>query len=258
MDHKDGIETFARVGYAAKGVVYILIGAIAAGAAMGSGAAGDSRDVMNAVNGKPFGKVMLGAIGVGMMFYVFWRWYSGIANPEDRKPAMRVGYIGTGLINFVLALEALRMAVSHRSANSGNQAPHWAAQAMTKPMGMWLVIGTGLGIGGYGIAQIIRAMRSKLDKKLHLGDIEPRTRRLVRRLARIGIAARGLVFLLIGIFLVKAGLEHDPSQARDLGAALQAVHGAPFGPWLLGSVAAGFFLYGFYNLVRARYRVIEP
>ena len=258
MDHKDAIQTFARVGYAAKGIVYILIGTIAAGAAMGSGAAGDSRDAMNAVNDKPFGKVMLGAIGIGLMFYVFWRWYSGIANPEDRKPGMRIAYIGSGLINFVVALEALRMSISHRSANSGNQAPHWTAEAMSKPMGVWLVVAAGAGIGGYGIAQIIRALRSKLDKMLHLGEIEPNTRRWVRRLARIGIAARGIVFLVVGIFLVKAGLEADPSEARDIGATLQAVHSAPFGKWLLGGVAAGLFLYGGYNLVRARYRVIEP
>lgn len=256
MDHKDAIQTFARVGYAAKGIVYILIGGIAAGAAMGSGAAGDSRDAMNAVNDKPFGKFMLAAIGIGLLFYVFWRWYSGIANPEDRKPALRVGYVGTGLINFAIALEALRVAFSQRRANEGNQAPHWTAEALSKPMGMWLVVGAGAAIAGYGLTQIVRAWRAKLDKQLRLGELQPDTRRWVRRFARIGIGSRGVVFLVAGGFLIKAGLEHDPSEARDLGASLQEVHGAPFGQWLLGGIAVGLFLYGFYNLVRARYRVI--
>jgi hypothetical protein len=256
MDHKNAVETFARVGYAAKGVVYILIGAIAAGAAMGSGSAGDSREAMNAVGDKPFGRIMLGAIGVGLMFYVFWRWYSGVANPEDRKPGLRLMYVGTGLINFAVALEALRMALAQKSANGGNQAPHWTAEAMSKPLGAWIVMGTGAAIAGYGIAQIIRAMRSKLDKQLRLGEIDAGTRAWVRRLARAGIGARGVVFVVVGVFLIKAGIEHDPSQARDLGAALQALQQAPFGAWVLGGVAAGLFMYGLYNFVRARYRVI--
>jgi hypothetical protein len=256
MDHKDAIQTFARIGYAAKGVVYMLIGGLAAGAALGSGRAGDSGEVMTAVNDKPFGKVMLAVIGLGLMAYVFWRWYSGIANPEDRNPGMRLMYVGTGLVNFGIAVEALRLAFSNGGGNSGNKAPHWTAEVMSKPFGVWLVAGAGAIFAGYGIAQIIRAMRSKLDKQLRLGEIEPDTRRMVRRLARIGIAARGIVFGVIGIFLIKSGLEADPSQARDLGAALQEVQQQPFGKYLLGGIAVGLFLYGFYNLVRARYRVI--
>ena len=79
----------------------------------------------------------------------------------------------------------------------------------------------------------------------------------MRRFARVGIAARGVVFTVVGIFLVKAGLEQDPSEARDLGASMQAVLQQPFGKWLLTGIAIGLFLYGLYNLVRARYRVIR-
>jgi hypothetical protein len=256
MDHKNAIQTFARIGYLAKGVVYMLIAALAAGAALGSGRAGDSREAISAVNDKPFGKVMLAVIGFGLLAYVFWRWYSGIANPEDRKPALRVAYVATGLVNFGIAVEALRLAFSNGNGNTGNQAPHWTAEAMSKPFGVWLVAAGGAAFAGYGIAQIIRALRSKLDKQLRLGEIEPDTRIWVRRSARIGIAARGIVFGVIGGFLVKAALEHDPSEARDLGASLQAVQQQPFGKYLLGGIAAGLFLYGCYNFVRARYRVI--
>ncbi|HEU5088095.1 MAG TPA: DUF1206 domain-containing protein, partial [Roseiflexaceae bacterium] len=253
MNGNSAIQAFARFGYAAKGVVYMLIGALALGAALGSGAAGDSSKAIIAVNDKPFGKVMLAVIGVGLVAYVFWRWYSGIANPEDKKPATRLGYIGTGVINFGVALEALRMAFSNGGANAGNQAPHWTAQAMSKPAGVWLVAAVGAGIAAYGFAQIIRALRSKLDKQLRLGELEASTRVLVRRVSRIGIAARGAVFVVMGFFLAKAALEQDPSEARDLGAALRTVHEQPYGKWLLGGVAVGLFLYGLYNLVRSRY-----
>ncbi len=251
------VQGFARFGYAAKGMVYLLIGALAFSAALGSGRAGDSREAMTALRDKPFGKIVLAIIGLGLLAYALWRMYSGIANPEGDSIGARFGYIGTGLINFALGLEGLRVALLNSNGNDGNEAPHWAAEAMSKPMGKWLVLGTGLGIAAYGIWQLIRGIKAKLDDQLRLGEIQPHTRRLVRRLARLGIAARGLVFGMIGWFLVRAGLEHDPSQARDLGASIQAFRAAPFGKWVLLGIAVGLLLYGFYNLVRARYRVIH-
>ncbi len=234
----------------------MLIAALALGAAWGAGAAGDSRDALKEVNTKPFGNTMLAVIGVGLIAYALWRWYSGIANPEDRNPWLRVGYVGTGLINFGIAVEALRLAFTRGGANSGNQAPHWTAEAMSKPYGVWLVAVVAGGIAIYGIVQIVRALRAKLDRQLRLGELNASTRTWVRRSARIGIGARGVVFGVVGLFLMKAALEHDPSEARDLGAVLREVHQQAFGKWLLGGIAAGLFLYGFYNFVRARYRVI--
>ena len=254
----NAVQGFARFGYAAKGVVYMLIAALALGAAAGSGRAGDSREAMGSLVEKPFGKLLLGIIGIGLVGYALWRMYSGVANPENDGNGKRVLYVGTGLVNAGLALEALRVAFLNHASNSGNQAPHWTAEVMAQPFGRWIVIGGGAAFAAYGIGQLVRAWHSKLDDQLRLGTVEPKTRRLVTRLARVGIAARGVVFGVVGVFLIKAGLEHDPSQARDLGASIQALGDQPFGVWLLAGIAVGLFLYGFYNLVRARYRAIHP
>ena len=253
-----GIQWLARLGYAAKGVVYMLIGVLAAAAAMGSGVAGDSREAMRSLDGEILGQVALGVVGAGLLAYAFWRIYSAIANPERDKPGSRLMHAGTGIINAGLGIEAIRMALFRWGGNAGNNAPHWAAQVMEQPFGVWLVAAGGLGFAGYGIAQLVRAFKSKLDDQLRLGDIGAWKRLWVRRLARIGLAARGVVFGVVGIYLIKSALSHDPGQARDLGASLQAVHDQPYGILLLGMVAAGLFLYGFYNLVRARYRIIQP
>jgi len=251
------VQGFARFGYAAKGVVYLVIGVLALSAALGSGRTGDSHEAMNVLRDKPFGKLIIGIIGAGLFAYALWRLYSGIANPEGDSFGARLGYVGTGLINLGLGVEGLRIALLNSAGNGGNQAPHWTAEAMSKPMGRWLVIGAGIGIAAYGVWQLTRAARSKLDDQLRLGELEPHTRNLVHRLARVGLAARGLVFGMIGWFVLKAGLEHDPSKARDLGASIEAFRTPPFGIWLLVSVGGGLLLYGFYNLVRARYRVIH-
>jgi hypothetical protein len=256
MDHGKAVAAFARGGLSAKGVTYMLIAALAFGAALGSGRAGDSTQALRSIQDAPFGRILLVVIGAGLLAYALWRWYSGIANPEDHKPPTRAMYVFTGIVNFAVAAEALRMGLSNRGGDAGNQAPHWTAEAMSKPMGVWLIAAAGIGVAAYGGAQLIRALRSKLDKHLRLGELDGRSRVWVRRISRIGIAARGLVFMIMGWFLSKAALEHDPSEARDLGAALRALQEQPYGKWLLGGVAVGLFLYGCYNLVRARYRVV--
>jgi len=256
MDQKAAVQAFARFGLAAKGVVYMLIGLLALAAARGSARAGDSHEAMTSLSDMPFGKTLVGIIGIGLLAYALWRLYSGIANPDDEKPGKRFVYVFTGLINLAVALEAIRYAFLSGNVETGNKAPHWTAELMSKPFVVWLVAAAGLIVAGYGVSHLVRAFRSKLDKFLRLGELSGNTRTWVRRLARVGIAARGIVFGVAGGFLVKAALEHDPSEARDLGASLQAMRG-PFGGWLLGGIALGLFLYGFYNLVRARYRVIQ-
>jgi len=257
MNRHAAIQAFARVGLAAKGVVYMLIAALALGAAVGSARAGDSREAIGSLGSVPFGKILVASIGVGLLCYALWRLYSGIANPDDEKPGKRVVYVFTGLVNLAVAIEALRVGFLSGRPHTGNKAPHWTAELMSKPFGVWLVTGVGVFVIGYGLAQLLRAFRSKLDKFLRLRDMTGKTRMWVRRLARIGIAARGVVFAVAGGFLIKAGLEHDPSEARDLGASIDAVQQAPYGAPLLAGIALGLFLYGFYNMVRAKYRVIQ-
>ena len=252
------VQVMARFGYAAKGVVYMLIGVLTLGAVVGWGTAGDSREAMSTLNGKPIGEILLAVIGFGLIAYALWSIYSAVANPERDKTGSRIAHASTGLINGVLGLEAVRMTLFSDGGHAGNKAPHWTAEVMSQPFGVWLVAGGGLAFLGYGIGQMVRAFKSKLDDQLHLREMKASTKLLVRRLARLGLAARGIVFGIVGVYLVKSALASDPSQARDLGASLQAVHQQPFGKIMLGIVAAGLFLYGFYNLVRARYRIIQP
>ena len=72
----------------------------------------------------------------------------------------------------------------------------------------------------------------------------------------MGLAARGIAFLVSGWFLIKSGLQYDPNEARGLGGALEALASQPYGPWLLGLVALGLIAYGAYSFLQARYRKI--
>jgi hypothetical protein len=249
----------ARLGYAAKGVVYLVIGALAARAVVGDGGTTTgSRGALRAIGESALGSAALAAIGVGLIGYALWAVLAAARDAEDRggEPkgiAIRVGQAGRGIAYGALGIEALRLLGQARSS-SGGGAEHWTARLLDAPLGRWLVVAIGVGIVGYALYQFRRASSDKVHKHLDLREAAVHTRSWVVRLGRFGIAARGVVFVLIGWFLVRAAMTHDASRAGGIDESLAALDRQPSGELLLGVVAAGLIAYGVYQLANARYR----
>ena len=260
------VEKLARMGYAAKGIVYLIIGGIAARAAFGSGErVQGSQGAMRTILEQPFGKLLLGLVALGLAGYALWRFVQAGLDPEHKGTdaggaAKRAGYAISGVIHAGLALAALRMVTGRGggSGGDGGSAVHWTATLMRQPMGRWLVAAVGLGIVGYGLYALYRAYAVKLSKQLDLSRMSPAAREWAVRSGRAGIAARGVVFAIMGFFLLLAALHSNPAEARGLDGALRALQEQAYGPWLLGLVALGLVGYGIYQLVEARYRRIQP
>jgi anti-sigma factor RsiW len=110
-------------------------------------------------------------------------------------------------------------------------------------------------IGGYGLYQFYRAWSRKIRRHLSLTEVPAGTQRWVLGVSRFGVAARGVVFCLIGFFLARATLHHNPAQAGGVRESLRAV--AHAGRWPFVVIALGLIAYGVYELVNARYRNIR-
>ncbi|MFW6331381.1 MAG: DUF1206 domain-containing protein, partial [Gemmatimonadota bacterium] len=162
--------------------------------------------------------------------------------------------LGLAVIYGLLAVEAARMALSGAGGGGGG-ASHWSATLMQQPFGRWLVAAAGVAVGVYGLQQLLNAWRVDLDDQLALGSLSRSARRWTIRLGRLGLAARGVVFGIIGYYFVRSALQASPSEARGVGGVLSSLQDTP---WLLGVIAVGLVAYGLYNMVRARYRVIRP
>lgn len=259
------VEWLARIGYAAKGIVYIVIGGIALQAAFGGGdRVTGSEGALESIARQPFGRVMIALVGLGLVGYAVWKLVQAVRDPEgmggDAKGnAARAGYFISGIIHGSLALEAGRLVLgSGMNDGSGSGADSRTAMLMEQPFGRWLVGLVALGIIAFGLYELYRAYKTDLAKRMHLEELDADTRRWVIRSGRFGLAARGVVFALIGWFLVQAALHFNPQEARGLGGALQSLQGESYGPWLLGLVALGLVAYGIFALVKARYRRIQP
>jgi hypothetical protein len=257
------IETLARVGYASRGVLYIIVGALATSLAMGSdGATTDSRGALQAIADQPLGTVALAVVALGLAGYAAWRVSQAIANPErldsDAKGVVRrVGYVVRAVIYGGLAFAAGRMAFGASSGGGSGQTDSWTARVMELPAGRWLVGLAGAIVIGYGIYSIIRAWQADIGSQMRVGEMTQDTSRWLVHVSRFGIAARGVVFLLIGWFFVQAAVQYDPSEAGGTAEALNALARESYGPWLLGIVALGLVAFGVYSLLEARYRRID-
>jgi hypothetical protein len=250
-----------RFGHAAKGVVYLLVGVLAVQVALGRGGeTTDSKGALGRIAEAPFGRILLIAMIVGIVGYALWRMLQALLDTDDEGTdaegiAKRLGYAGSAVIYAGLALSAVQLLRTGSAGESGNQsAQGWTTQLMEKPLGQWLVAFVGLliiGIGGY---QIYKGYKAKFREDLELGKIGATEENWVTRLGRVGHIARGIVFGVIGLFLIVAALQSNPGEARGIDGALAALAQQSFGPVILGAVAIGFVAYGLYMFAEARYR----
>lgn len=253
------IERLARFGYAAKGVVYGIVGLLAAQAAFGvGGQTTDTQGALGVIVAQPFGKVLLSLVALGLIGYAIWRFVQAIKAPEHKGTdfkglAQRIGYAANGLIYGSLAISAIKIIIGSSSGNS-NSYEDWTAKLIAQPFGQWLVGIVGSFVIGLGFYQFLKAYKAKFRKEMDLNQLSDTHKKWIVGIGRFGLAARGVVFTVIGFFLIQAARQHDPSEVRGLGEALQVLVQQPYGPWILGIVAIGLIAYGIYMIIQGRYR----
>ena len=262
--HSPAIEGLGRLGFAAYGIVYILVGLLAAMAALGRG--GDTTDTYGALSWiveAPYGRLLLAVIAVGLVGYALWRFIQATLDTEGhggeaKGMLVRAGYVFRGAVYAGLALSAARLAMgSGTSGSSDGQMQDWTARLLAQPWGAGLLGLVGIGFIGVGLYQLYRAATADFCDDLRLDELNADQRQWVERLGRLGYGARGVVFGIIGGFLLAAARSTQPEEARGLAGALAMLAEQPYGPWLLGIVAVGLIAYGMYKLAEARYRRMQ-
>lgn len=252
------LDRLGRLGFAAKGVVYLIIGAIAVRAAIGTGGETTGpRGALQEIAERPMGETLLWVVALGLIGYAAWRFVQAARDTEHKGTdakglVVRTGYVLSGIVHASLALAAFRIAGGSGERDGGEQG--MTAQLMQQPFGRWLVVLAGLVVLVVGVNQFRLAYGARFRKHLRTGEMDAEQERWAVRAGRIGYAARGVTFAIVAGFLVIAGLQADPGEAKGLADALQVLERQPFGPWLLAIVGVGLCCYGIFQFVLARYR----
>lgn len=256
------VERYARVGFFAKGIVYLILGILALRAALGSGGSITGFEgAVRVVFRSDFGTVFVGALAVGLAGYALWRFIEAFAdaNRRGKRPAsiaVRIGYAGSGLIYAALALDAARLALG---AGKGPQHSHVARVILGGPFGSVLVGLTALGLLVYAVIQFVRAIRGRVDDELSLGSAPREAAPWLAAIVNFGTAARAVVFALVGVLLLRAASTPTSAAGIDATDGMRFAARLPEGRWWLAFVAAGFAAYGVEQLVQAFYRrIVAP
>jgi hypothetical protein len=256
------ITRLARLGYAAKAVLYTLVGVLAFGVGQGSGGrTTGSRGALLTILSAPFGRVLLALIAAGLIGYAVWRVVEGITDPDRRGSdlkgiSLRASFVARGLLHGLLGISAARIALSGVSRDDdGAMAERWSARILEAPGGEAVLMAAGLALIGFSLYQLYRAFAAKIGRRIDLTAMSPAGARWAVIVSRFGIAARGLIFGLMGAAVFRAARQHDASEAGGTGDSLREV--AQAGRWPLMLVALGLIAYGAYELINARYRRIR-
>ena len=248
MSRLTQLETFARAGFAARGVVYLLLGYFA----WTTGGGEATTTVMERLAEIPAGSALLVLLAFGLagygLFRIYGAWIDIKGKGSDAKGLFaRTGPVLSGIAHFVLAWIAVSIAAAGRSTGSGGE-EQAADMAMSLPGGAALVGFAGLVGLAAGFGNLYKGWTCAF-----MEDLGARTPGFARLAGRAGYVARGIVFGLVGWQILALAIgwgDHD----LGMDAAMATLHERE---WLFPAVAAGLGLFGLFSFVMARYAEIR-
>ena len=254
---------FARAGLGARGATFALVAILALEVAFGKrGSAEDRPGALQTIAEHPFGRFLIAALAIGLGGFAFWCFAQAalgekLESGKDMNIFKRIGLVALGLIYLGLCAMCAALVFGANGAvksGGGNQGEVRATRiALEQPLGRYAVIAVGLGIIGAGVANVYIALSGKFREDLKEQQMGSTERRWYMPLGVAGHIARGVIFVLIGVFFIQAAWDYKPKDAVGLDGALTKLAQADYGPVLLGCVASGLLAYGLFCFVQARY-----
>jgi hypothetical protein len=251
-------QLVARTGYVARGVVFVLVSALA----LFSGIAGgkpDTKSALDTLLSQPFGRVWISLVGIGLLGFVVWRMAQSLGNADNYKPdakgfAVRAALFGSAIIYIGLAYYAFAHAFGFGAGTGTPGEKGLAAWTMSQPFGRYLAGAVGIGLIIGGVVTITKGVRRKYERYL---DPEATDSKLITFTCVYGLAARGALFAVVGGFFIYAAFMVNPDNAGSMADALAWLRQLPFGSVIYTLAAVGLASFGMYNLIEGRYRLVR-
>jgi Domain of Unknown Function (DUF1206) len=259
VEQSTAFEVLSRAGFPARATIYAVIGILAIKVAVGAGGkTTDQSGALKTIAHQPLGEVLLILVAIGLAGYSLWRFTHGLLGhgPERSDSGFdRLAALGSGIAYAIMCAIAVEILLGSGGATSGHTSKATAG-VLGWPGGTWIVGFAGALFIGIALYQGYRGVTQDFLKDAKTGEMTAAVRRWYKTAAVFGHLARMVVFGLVGVFLLKAAIEFDPSKAVGLDGALAKLANQSYGSALLGVVAAGLIAFAVYSFADVRYRRI--
>jgi hypothetical protein len=251
-------DPFARTGFVARALVYALLGFLVVELARGHWRTpANQKGALETVAHQPFGGVLLTLLAIGLGAYATWALFRAALGhgPEDTDSGFaRFSRAASAVVYAAFCGLTIEILVTGGGSSASPKGP--PAGVLGWPGGRVMVGIAGAVLIGVALYQAYQGVsrRFLLDSKTE--QMGSRTKRAITVLGVAGYLARAAVFVLVGVFVIKAAVDFTPHDAVGLDGALARLAGRSYGPYLLGAIAAGLFAFAIFSLGEARYRRI--
>lgn len=262
MPPRDGSEAvtwMGRLGYAARGVVYFLVGASALIAAIRTEhrPAGPT-GALQFQHGHPIGAIFLLVMAFGLACLAGWFTVAGLATARRAGTGgwwRSLGMFGDAVVYIAFMIEVAGVALGLWHGGGDREIQSWIAWFLAQDYGRLLIgiVGAAVLVGGAGL--LVWGLIGNIDTDVALPQSE---KRLIRPIARYGIVGRGAAIALVGCFLLAAAFYGNPGEAHEVGGALAALRHVTYGRILIGLFGLAFIGSSVFDFVAAFYRRFDP
>jgi hypothetical protein len=253
------------VGTASRAVIYLLISYILVVVALNrhAPAPASGQGALAELGRQPGGRALLGLLALGLAAYSLWRLLQalgrGPALGHQGQPKVyeRAGWAALAIAYGYLCARAISLAVSPSPGRAGGASSHpqpWVAQALRWPAGPLWVGAAGVVLGLSGLCLAIWGLAHDYRSNVDPAAAGRQLFRAARVTGALGELTRGLLMVLVAVYLVKAAVEDNPGQAKSLGQALSSFSKGAAGTVWLSLAAAGLLCFAAFTCAEALYR----
>jgi hypothetical protein len=255
ITQSEKFKALAKMGYIARGTVYLVIGGLAVLAAIGEGGeTTDSKGAIVEIMQQPFGTFLLALLVIGLFGFVVWRLVQAFKDTDGhgtsaKGMAVRGGLFASAIAHGLLALWAVRLLFGDQERSQNGE------QLLATDAGPIMLGLAGLAFVGAGLAHMYKGWTASFERYMRI----PGDKNIwARPVCRFGLISRGVVWCIIAWFCINSALSARSGEVKGVVDALELLRERPYGIWLFGIVAAGLFAFGVYSLLEAIYRRIDP